>query len=246
MPTRILRDWTDSDKFDGITADAERLFARLIMKADDYGRFHAEPRRLKAALFPLLETLRTNDLVRWLDELSRRQLILRYEVENRQLLAIPRFGQRLKMSRAKFPPLPGEQDDWLPDDAHFREVPGSSGKFPPESESDSDNDSEGKRGGKALSRLARAKVALPEWQEYARSLKPPFPDAGSEEAWDHYEKVGWRSKQGPIADWKAACRTAAANFRKWGAESSKGRRPTNTPDQLPTPETKLTPEELRF
>lgn len=132
MPTRLLRDWTDSLRFDGISAEAERLFARLIMKADDYGRFHADPRLLKANCFPLLENLRTPDLVRWLDELSNRQLILRYEAEGRSLLVIVNYGQRLKQSRAKFPARPGESADWLPISNEFREVPGSSGNRPPE------------------------------------------------------------------------------------------------------------------
>lgn len=138
MPNRILRDWTDSDRFDGISADAERLFVRLLMKADDYGRFHAEPRRLRAALFPLVDNLRPNDLIRWLDELSTRQLILRYaSVDDRQLLAILRFGQRLKQSVPKFPPPPGMTDDWLPDSGPTvpvsgkpPEVPGSYRKSP--------------------------------------------------------------------------------------------------------------------
>ena len=55
MPTRMLRDWTDSLKFDGLSAEAERLFARLLMKADDYGRYHADPRLVRAGCFPLTE-----------------------------------------------------------------------------------------------------------------------------------------------------------------------------------------------
>jgi len=39
MPNRILRDWTDSDRVNSLSAEAERLFIRLIMKADDYGRY---------------------------------------------------------------------------------------------------------------------------------------------------------------------------------------------------------------
>jgi len=142
MPSRILRDWTDSLRFDGLSAEAERLFTRLIMKADDYGRFHADPRLLRAGCFPLSENLRANDIDRWLDELSTRQLILRYEAAGRRILAIINFGQRLKQSRWKFPPPPGEPDNFLPMAANspgsspnspgssrnFREVPGTTGK----------------------------------------------------------------------------------------------------------------------
>ena len=145
MPNRLLRDWTDSLRFDGISADAERLFIRLIMKADDYGRFHAEPRLIKANCFPLLDNLRPPDIDRWLDELSTRQLILRYEAEGRSLLAIVNYGQRLKQSRAKFPPPPDKPADFLPVSEHFREVPGTSGKFPPE-EKGRESEGEGEAG----------------------------------------------------------------------------------------------------
>jgi hypothetical protein len=145
MPTRLLRDWTDSLRFDGITAEAERLFLRLIMKADDYGRFHADPRLIKAACFPLLDNLRTPDLVRWLDELSTRQLILRYEAGGRCLLAIVNYGQRLKQSKAKFPPPPDKPEDFLPLSEHFREVPGSSGNIPLEGKG-RDTEEEGEAG----------------------------------------------------------------------------------------------------
>lgn len=156
MPNRIIRDWTDSDRFDGLSADAERLFVRLLMKADDYGRFHAEPRRLKAALFPLVESLRSNDLTRWLDELASRQLILRYESQdNRQLLAIPRFGQRLKQSVPKFPPPPGQPANWLPPDGmpspDSWNDPEGSGDFPevPARDGDGDGDDCGDGDGSA-------------------------------------------------------------------------------------------------
>lgn len=125
----MLRDWTDSQKFDGISAESERLFVRLIMKADDFGRYYAETRLLKAHCFPLSDKLRTNDLDRWLNDLSTRQLILRYETRGRKYLAIVNYGQRLKQSRAKFPQPDGKEDDFL---AMETDLPGSSGKFPSE------------------------------------------------------------------------------------------------------------------
>lgn len=125
----MLRDWTDSIKFDGISAEAERLFTRLIMKADDYGRFHADPRLIKAACFPLIDNLRSPDIARWLDELSTRQLILRYEADGRSIAVIVNYGQRLKSSRAKFPPMEGESADWLPTSDYFQKLPATSGKF---------------------------------------------------------------------------------------------------------------------
>lgn len=145
MPKRLLRDWTDSMKLDGISADAERLFIRLIMKADDFGRFHSDPRLVKAMCFPLVDNLRPADVGRWLDELSHRQLVLRYEADGRKCLAILDFGQRLKESRAKFPPPHDKPADWLASSSDFREVPGSSGKFPAEEKRrDTEDEEKGK------------------------------------------------------------------------------------------------------
>jgi hypothetical protein len=123
----MLRDWTDSLRFDGISVEAERLFVRLIMKADDYGRFHADPRLIKASCFPLCDDLRIAAISGWLDELHSRGLILRYKAQGRAYLAVTNYGQRLKCSRAKFPPMEGKAADWLPDHADFPELPGTSG-----------------------------------------------------------------------------------------------------------------------
>jgi hypothetical protein len=106
------------------------------MKADDYGRFHADPRLIKGNCFPLLENLRTEHIGRWLDELSHRNLVFRYDVGHRKLLAIINFGQRLKQSRPKFPDPKGELSNWFP------ELPGTSRNFPSEANTYSEANSE--------------------------------------------------------------------------------------------------------
>lgn len=105
MPTRLLRDYTDSPAFDGISAEAERLFIRLLLKADDFGRFHAHARLVKAACFPLAEDLRANTVAAWLTELSDRHLVFCYTSGTGEYLQIPKFGApRAKSS--KYPPPP--------------------------------------------------------------------------------------------------------------------------------------------
>lgn len=123
----MLRDWTDSASLDGMSAEGERLFTRLIMKADDYGRFHADPRLVRALCFPLSDTVKSDTVRKWLDELHTAGLIYRYEVGGKPFLAIVNFGQRLKQSRAKFPEPEGELAEWLPTSGNFREGDGSSG-----------------------------------------------------------------------------------------------------------------------
>lgn len=113
MPSRIIRDYTDSLKFDGISADTERLFIRLIMKVDDYGRYHADPRLIRGGCFPLFSSLRDTDIAAWLTDLGHRQLVLIYEAGGRKYVSIANFRQRLKRSVPKFPPPDGKPSDWL-------------------------------------------------------------------------------------------------------------------------------------
>ena len=85
MPNRVLRDWTNSDKINSVSVHAERFFTRLIMQADDFGRFHASPRLLSSYLFPLKDDMR--DAVRFkLIKAERKSLINVFENTMMRLL----------------------------------------------------------------------------------------------------------------------------------------------------------------
>jgi hypothetical protein len=114
MPNRILRDWTDSYNVEPLSADAERLFVRLIMKADDFGRYHADPRMVRAGCFPLLNNLRDTDITHWIAECKKAGLILVYQVSSRSYLTIVNFKQRGRADKSKFPAPDGEEPDWRP------------------------------------------------------------------------------------------------------------------------------------
>ena len=126
MPNRILRDWTDSDRVNAVSANAERLFVRLIMKADDYGCFYADPRMVKAYLFPLLD-VRIPDITRWLDELETAGLVATYDAEGRRFIEVTNFGQRMRNSRRRFPAPPASGGD-------SRRFAASCGELRPETE----------------------------------------------------------------------------------------------------------------
>lgn len=119
MPNRMLRDWTDSYRVDQLSWQAEVFFARLIMKADDYGRLPADTALIKANLFPRrLDTVREADISRWIDEListineleEKAGLIVLYQVRGRKYLQIEDFGQRLDKAKAKYPAPPISTD----------------------------------------------------------------------------------------------------------------------------------------
>jgi hypothetical protein len=87
MANRILRDWTFSETLANISAEAERMFIRLIMKADDFGCFHANLKILKASLFPLND-ISLNEIEKSLNELAEAGIIKVYSVNEKKYLEI--------------------------------------------------------------------------------------------------------------------------------------------------------------
>ena len=161
MPNRILRDWTDSEPVNSLSWQAECLFIRLIMKADDYGCFNGNAKLLRSLLFPLKDGLRDTDISRWIAECVTAGLIRVYRAENKPFIEIRNYQQRLKNSRRKFPAppetsenstevyadsrnipkLPGTSRNFpeLPGTSrNFPELPGTSRNFPAESESETE------------------------------------------------------------------------------------------------------------
>lgn len=99
-------------------------------------------------------------------------------------------------------------------DAHKPEVTGIEPEVEPE------------RTGTLSARAASPKFTAPtlqEWQAYAGTLQPAFPDFESERAWNHYVSNGWRVGKNPCKDWKACCRTCHGRWRSESANPHNGR-----------------------
>lgn len=136
MPSRILRDWTDSLALAELSPEAERFFVRLIMKADDYGRFHGDERLLKSALFPLLADVRLSAVRSWRDECAAARLLAPYQDERgRVFLEIVNFGQQ-RRAKSKFP----EPASDAPASASNCDQPASNCALYSESDSESESD----------------------------------------------------------------------------------------------------------
>ena len=118
MPIRMLRDWTDSYRFDCISPEAEVLFTRLIMKADDYGNFFGDSRIITSMCFPLGAMF---DVQEALDTLASRGLIMLYRVDSKDYLNICNFGQRMRNGmKRKFPAHAGESPELAADSGKAR------------------------------------------------------------------------------------------------------------------------------
>jgi Meiotically Up-regulated Gene 113 (MUG113) protein len=115
MPNRILRDWTDSENIHNLSCEAERFFTRLIMKADDFGRYLGNVRILKGHLFPLHDEITEDHIQNWLSECASNDILKVYIVDGKQYVEIKSFDQKgLKVRRTKYPPSDdGEREDLL-------------------------------------------------------------------------------------------------------------------------------------
>lgn len=109
MANRVIRDWTTSETMDVLSPQAEVFFTRLIMKADDYGSFHAHPKLLNSALFPLKE-YDSKSILGWVDECLKAKLLIRYSINGKDYVRIENFGQRLRNMRNTFPQPDGNSN----------------------------------------------------------------------------------------------------------------------------------------
>lgn len=102
MANRVLRDWTFSENINKLSTAAEVFFVRLIMKADDYGCFYGNTMILNSQLYPL-KPQSEEDLSSYINELVANNIVITYEVDQKQYLKILNFGQRLRTMKSRFP-----------------------------------------------------------------------------------------------------------------------------------------------
>ncbi len=107
MPNRILKESIcTSDTLDHLSADEERFFYRLIVNCDDFGRFYADPRIVRAKCFPLkTESTSLEDVESWLLRLDEVDLIRLYAVDGKPYLYAITWDnhQQRRAAKSKFP-----------------------------------------------------------------------------------------------------------------------------------------------
>lgn len=115
MPSRIIREGvTTSEPLSAVSFEAECLFFRLLVVADDFGAFDGRTVIVRAKTMPLRD-VSVAQTESWLRELAEQGLVVRYEVGGKPFLAIPKFKQRTRAGSAKYP-LP---DDWQTSDGQL-------------------------------------------------------------------------------------------------------------------------------
>jgi hypothetical protein len=122
MPTRLIREgFLDSDKIDTLSNGAEIFFVRLMLCADDYGRFDGRSLIIKNRAYPLKDKLTIKKIDEWMTECIKKGLIIRYMVKDKPYIEIIDFKQRLRSKKSKYPDSDGHMTDICPtDDSHVQ------------------------------------------------------------------------------------------------------------------------------
>lgn len=118
MPSRYVRaGLLGSEAIKDAGEAAEVLYVRLLLLADDFGRYDGRPGFIQSQAWPLGGPS-VQDIEHRLQVLSGTHgpdgtpLIVRYRVKNKPFIYIPKFGQRTRASKSKFPdPIDGQVPD---------------------------------------------------------------------------------------------------------------------------------------
>lgn len=107
MPNRILKESiTTSATIAALSAEEERFFYRVLVVCDDYGRMDGRVPVLRARCFPLLlDRITDKHVSRWLDAISKANLVQRYVVASAPFIQVATWErhQQTRAKRSKFP-----------------------------------------------------------------------------------------------------------------------------------------------
>lgn len=105
VPNRILREGLlDSDAIGAVSPGAEMLFVRLLLLADDYGRYDGRVSVVCRRAFVNRREVDEHMTAEWLAELQAAELIEVYEVDGRAFIEVLNFRQRTRAHGSKYPP----------------------------------------------------------------------------------------------------------------------------------------------
>lgn len=105
MPTRYLKPGVrDSEAIDRLSPLAECLFYRLLVTVDDFGRFDARPAMVKAACFPIKESIAGSDCEALLLELDQADLLKLYVADDKPYLQMLKWDNSPRAKESKYPP----------------------------------------------------------------------------------------------------------------------------------------------
>jgi hypothetical protein len=115
LPNRILREGIlTSERIAMLNWPEEVFYRRLMSVVDDFGRYHANPKLLRAACYPLLiDKVSDADVGKWLTSCVTAALVSVYPApDGKRYLQMLDFRQQARAEKSKFPQM---QDNCVAD-----------------------------------------------------------------------------------------------------------------------------------
>ena len=114
MPNRIIKESIcTSEDINCLSPQAEVLFYRLMVKADDFGCYHGNVKIIKCTCFPLkADDIKDNQMIEWINELIKAGLIFTYTGDDeKQYIKLTKWEkhQQKRAKNSKYP-LPKSDD----------------------------------------------------------------------------------------------------------------------------------------
>lgn len=107
MPTRYLKSGIrDSESIENVSPLAENLYYRLLVTVDDFGRYDARPAMIKAACFPIKDSINASKTEALLKELAQHGLIEIYVDQEKPYLQMSKWDNIPRAKESKYPSNP--------------------------------------------------------------------------------------------------------------------------------------------
>jgi hypothetical protein len=130
MPSRYIREaYLDSETVSRAGEPAEVMFFRLALVVDDYGRFDGRVSIIQRKCWPIGKTTdpTIEEVERRLMTLDEVGLAQRYTVDGKPYIFIPKFKQRTRSTKSKWPAPPTQ---YTPPVGHPADMPPSMSGHP--------------------------------------------------------------------------------------------------------------------
>lgn len=116
-----------SPQVNDLSLKAALLFTWIIPHVDDFGRIHADPRRIKATIVPMRNDITIDDIKESLIDMYDQKLIILYTIEDELYLQLCKFEHHQQgLHKRTASKLPSPEAANLLDSGKFREIPGNS------------------------------------------------------------------------------------------------------------------------
>lgn len=223
MPNRILKESIcRSDQINSLSPFEEVLFYRLIVNADDYGRFDGRIAIIKSLLFPLKDSIRADQIEKAIKTLSSVELVDCYTVAGKPFIRLTGWDRHQSI-RAKKSKYPSPDEEQKHDEATCAHMKSSESKCMqmksnvPVIQSESEYESESNPKGERARTTARFTPPTPDEVRAYAAEKGLTVDA--DRFCDFYASKGWRVGSQPMRDWRAAVRGWCARDRQDAART---------------------------